>query len=59
LVVAVDELILELTNLVDEDAELVGDVRDVIVAALTPDGKLLLKARKRSVGILKSLEYLQ
>ena len=44
LVVPVDELVLELTDLVDENAELVGNVRDVIVAALTPDGELLLES---------------
>lgn len=42
LVVAVDELILELTDLVDENAELIRDIRDVVVAALTPEGELLL-----------------
>jgi hypothetical protein len=42
LVVSVDELVLELTDLVDENTELVGDIRDIVVAALTPDGKLLL-----------------
>jgi len=42
LVVTVDELVLELSDLVDEYTELVGDIRDVVVASLTPDGKLLL-----------------
>lgn len=42
LVVAVDVLVLELADLVEEDAELVGDVRDILVAALAPDGELLL-----------------
>jgi hypothetical protein len=45
LVVAVDELVLELTDLVDEDTELVGDVRNVVVAALAPDGELLLRGK--------------
>jgi hypothetical protein len=58
LVVAVDELVLELTNLVDEDTELVGDVGDIIVATLAPDGKLLLKARKWSDEILRRLDAL-
>jgi hypothetical protein len=42
LVVAVDELVLELTDLVDEHTELVGDIGDVIIETLTPDGELLL-----------------
>ena len=43
LVVAVDELVLELTNLVDEHTELVGDIGDIVVETLAPDGKLLLE----------------
>jgi hypothetical protein len=42
LVVAVDELVLELTDLVDEHTELVGDIGDVVIETLTPDGELLL-----------------
>jgi hypothetical protein len=42
LVVAVDELVLELTDLVDEHSELVGDIGDVVIESLTPDGELLL-----------------
>ena len=42
LVVLVDELVLELTNLVDQDTELVGDIRDIVVTSLTPDAELLL-----------------
>jgi len=42
LVVTVDELVLELTDLVDEHTKLVGDVGDVIVETLAPDGELLL-----------------
>lgn len=42
LVVTVDKLVLELTDLVDENTELVGNVGDVIVATLTPLGELLL-----------------
>jgi hypothetical protein len=43
LVVAVDELVLELTDLVDEHAELVGDIGNVVIETLAPDGKLLLR----------------
>lgn len=42
LVVAVDVLVLQLSNFVEKDAQLVGDVRDVLVTALSPDGQLLL-----------------
>lgn len=41
LVVLVDELVLELTNLVDENTELVGDVGDILVSVLTPERQLL------------------
>ena len=42
LVVAVNILDLELTDFVDENSELVSDVRDVVVASLAPNGELLL-----------------
>jgi hypothetical protein len=42
LVVLVDELVLELTNLVNQDTKLVGDIGDIVVTSLTPDAKLLL-----------------
>jgi hypothetical protein len=42
LVVLVDELVLELTNFVDQNTKLVGDIRNVVVTSLTPDAKLLL-----------------
>jgi hypothetical protein len=42
LVVAVDELIFQLADLVDEDTELVGDVGNIVVAKLAPQGELLL-----------------
>ena len=37
LVVAVDVLVLELADLVDQDTELVGYVGDILVASFTPD----------------------
>jgi hypothetical protein len=43
LVVAVDILVLKLTNLVDQHTKLVRDVRHIIVASLAPDGELLLQ----------------
>lgn len=43
LVVAVDILVLELTNLVDQDTELVCDIRNVVVTCLSPNGELLLQ----------------
>jgi hypothetical protein len=42
LVVAVDELVFELTDLVDEHTELVGDIGDVVIETLAPEGELLL-----------------
>lgn len=42
LVVAVDELVLELTDLVNEHTELVGNIGDVVIETLAPDGELLL-----------------
>ena len=42
MVVAIDELVLELANLVDKHTKLIGYIRDVVVASLTPDRKLLL-----------------
>jgi hypothetical protein len=42
LVIAVNILVLELTDFVDENSELVSDVRDVVVASLAPNGELLL-----------------
>jgi hypothetical protein len=35
-------LVLELTNLVDEHTELVGNIGDVVIETLAPDGELLL-----------------
>lgn len=42
LVIAVDVLVLELANFVQQDTKLVGDVGDVLVGTLAPDGELLL-----------------
>jgi hypothetical protein len=42
LIVSVNILILELANLVHQNAELVGNVRDVFVSGFAPDGQLLL-----------------
>jgi hypothetical protein len=42
LVVTVDKLVLKLTDLVDEHTELVGDIGNVVIESLTPDGELLL-----------------
>jgi len=42
LVVPIDILVLQLANLVEENAKLVGDVRDVLVARLAPERELLL-----------------
>lgn len=37
LVVSVNELILQFTNLVNQNTELVGDIGNVIIAGLAPD----------------------
>jgi hypothetical protein len=46
LVISVHVLVLELTNLVDENTELVGDIGDIVVACLTPDRELLLSTNQ-------------
>jgi hypothetical protein len=55
LVVAVDILVLELTNLVDQNTELVCDVRYVVVTGLTPDRELLLRGQLARYGIVSGL----
>jgi hypothetical protein len=42
LIVAINVLVLKLADLIEQNTELVGDVRDILVTALTPDGELLL-----------------
>lgn len=42
LVVAVDEHILQLADLVDQHSELVRHIRHILITCLTPDGELLL-----------------
>lgn len=42
LVIAVDEEIFQFANLVEQDAQLVGDIGNIFVAVFTPDGELLL-----------------
>lgn len=50
LVVAVDILVLKLANLVDEHAELVCDIGNIVVTCLSPDGKLLLRGYQCGSG---------
>jgi hypothetical protein len=42
LVIAIDVLVLQLANLVEEHTQLIRDVGDILVAAFAPDGQLLL-----------------
>lgn len=58
LVVAVDIHVLELSNLVDENAELVRDVRDIFVAHFTPDRELLLRASVMPMTIASDIQQL-
>jgi hypothetical protein len=43
LVVAVDILVLKLTDFVDQDTELVSNIRNIVVARFSPDRELLLQ----------------
>jgi hypothetical protein len=45
LVIPIDVLVLQLANFIQENAELVCHIRDILVARFTPDGKLLLFKR--------------
>ena len=47
LIVAVDILVLEFTNLVYKNTKLVRDIGDIVVAGLSPDGQLLLRTNVR------------
>ncbi len=38
LIVAVDKLIFELANFIDQNTEFVGDIGDVVITGFTPDG---------------------
>lgn len=43
LVILVDVRVLQLAHLIKKDAQLVCNVGNVIIASLSPDGKLLLR----------------
>lgn len=57
LVVAVDELIFQLTDLVDQNTELIRDIRHVLVAGLTPQGQLLLQEHR--ISFFNSIKCVQ
>jgi hypothetical protein len=42
LVISIDVLVFELTNLVQQNAEFVGNVGNVLISSLAPNGQLLL-----------------
>jgi len=50
LVVAVDELVLELADFVNEHTELVGHIGNIVVAGLAPNGELLLETYQRQTS---------
>ena len=52
LIVAIDVLIFELADLVNQNAKLVGDIRDILITSLAPGRELLLvrAVSKRSMG---------
>lgn len=42
LIVAIDELIFQLANLINQHPELIRNIRNIFVARFTPNGELLL-----------------
>jgi hypothetical protein len=52
LVVTVNELIFKFANLIYQDSEFVGHVRDILIAGLPPKRKLLLGTQSVSVFTL-------
>ena len=42
LIVAINVLIFKFADLVDEDTEFVGHIRNIFIASFAPDGELLL-----------------
>ena len=53
LVVAVDVLVLKLADFIEKNSKLVGNVGNVLVASLAPDGKLLLEKKKKNQSVIK------
>ena len=53
LIVAIDELIFKFANFIDQDTELVCHIRNVVVTAFAPEGKLLLDRLSAAVDRLE------